>query len=63
MRLTVQNLQNDQVFMVEVEDSATVEDLKVMISVETNMGIEEQVLLANGKLLDSDSKKVSQYGV
>ncbi len=54
MRLTVQNSANDEIFQVEIEDEATVEDLKVMISVETNMLVEEQLLLGNGKMLQDD---------
>jgi len=40
MRLTVQNAESDQIFEIEVEDDATVEDVKVMISVETALPVE-----------------------
>ncbi len=34
-----------------------------MISIETNMDVNQQILMVNGKLLDNDSKQVKQYGV
>lgn len=47
----------------EIEDEAIVEDLKVIISVETNMMVDEQLLLGNGKMLADDRQKVNSYGI
>ena len=63
MRLTVQNANNDQIFELELEDDATIEDLKVLISVETGLPVEQQFLLANGKPLQNDTAKIKSYGV
>lgn len=42
MRLTIQNLANEeQIFNVEIDNEGTVEDVKIFISVETNIPIEE----------------------
>ena len=63
MRLTVQNAENDQIFEIEVEDDSSVEDLKVLISVETGLPVEQQFLLGNGKPLANDRAQVKSYGV
>lgn len=51
MRLTVQVINTDQILPIEVDDEGTIDDLKVMISFNTNIPVENQVILHNQKPL------------
>lgn len=37
MKLTIQNTMNDKIFSIEVDETSTVEDVKVLIEVETQI--------------------------
>lgn len=54
MRITIQYAKTDEFFPVEIEDDGKVEDIKVMISVEKGVTVEEQVLIHNGKFILND---------
>ena len=40
LSLTIQNTLNDEVFQIELEESGTVEDIKVLICAEKNIDVE-----------------------
>lgn len=46
-----------------MEDSGTVEDIKVLVEVETGITIPNQVLIHNGKPLVQDFAKLSSAGI
>ena len=54
MRLTIQYALTDEVFPVEIDADGRLEDIKIMISIEKNLPVEDLVLMHNGKLLAND---------
>lgn len=40
MRLTIQDSVNDKIFNIEIDDNGTVEDIKVLIEVETGITLQ-----------------------
>lgn len=54
MRLTIQYTQTDEIFPIEIDDDGKIEDIKVMISVEKGITVEEQILMHNGRILTHD---------
>ena len=63
VRVTVQNTQNEAIYAFELEDEATVEDIKVFICAESDIDIEEQILMCNGKILGDNFAKIRNVGV
>jgi hypothetical protein len=59
LSLTIQNAMNDDIFPVEIEESGTVEDIKVLICAEKGIAVEEQVLMHNQRILGNNMAKVS----
>ena len=54
MKLNVQDLQNGNVFQVEISDDGTVDDIKLIISCESGIDSEFQVLIFNQRPLMDD---------
>ena len=63
MRLTIQNAQNDQIFVIEIDDDGTVFDIKTIAEVESGIPTQNQALLHNGRLLMQDEAKVQAVGI
>lgn len=63
MKVTVDNTIKDDLHTVEVEDNGTVEDLKVLLEVETQIPIDEQLLVFQNKFLDNNTHKLTQVGI
>lgn len=63
MQLTIQNAMSDQIVSIEIEDNAIIEDIKVLIEVETGILVAEQILMHNGKPLNIDQASVASCGI
>ena len=64
LTLLVQNLTKDDVFhSLEVERDVTVEDLKCLLEIESQIPVSEQALFFKNKELKVDSKKLVECGV
>ena len=63
MRLTVKNSTNDQVYSIEVDPSQNLEDLKVLIQVQSNMPIQDQELLYQNSFLPNDWATIGSVGL
>ena len=62
--LLIQDLNKDDVFYyVECDDDATVEDLKCLISVQSNIQVEQQVLYFRQDILRTDDKLLKSFGI
>jgi hypothetical protein len=63
MLITIQNAKNDQFYAIEVEDNATIEDIKTLIEVESGILMANQIVVHNGRLLNQDLKKAKECGI
>lgn len=64
MTLLVQNILTDVFHNLEdLENDITVEDLKCLVEVESQLPVHEQALFYKNKELDQDFKKLVDYGV
>ena len=63
VRVTVQNTQNEAIYAFELDEEAIVEDIKVFICAESDIDIEEQILMCNGKILGDNYAKIKNVGV
>jgi hypothetical protein len=64
MELKVQDLSKTNVFYnIECEPDATVEDLKCLITIQSGIDLERQVLYFRQEVLNQDSKKLSECGI
>ena len=53
----------DDFFNIEIENDGKIEDIKVMISIEKNLQVEDIVIMHNGKLLASDFATATAQGI
>ena len=65
MTLLVQNLTKSDVFhnLEDVENDATVEDLKCLLEIESQLPVSEQALFFKNQEMNNDTKKLVDYGV
>jgi hypothetical protein len=63
MRLTIQDTKNDEIFSIEIEDDGKVEYIKILVSIERNLQVEEIVLMFNGRLLAQDFAAAKSQGI
>lgn len=63
MKITVDNTIKDDLHTVEVEDSGTVEDLKVLLEVETQVPIDEQLIMFQNSFLEDNTAKLKHLGI
>jgi len=65
MTLLVQNLTKSDVFhnLEDVENDATVEDLKCLLEIESQLPVSEQALFFKNQEMNYDTKKLVDYGV
>ena len=62
--LLIHDLGKDDVFYhVECEETATVEDLKCLISIQSNVGVEQQVLYFKQDIMRPDEKPINFFGI
>jgi len=62
--LLIQDLSKEDVFYhVECEDTATIEDLKCLISIQSNIGVEQQVLYFKQDIMRPDEKSINSFGI
>ena len=64
LNLLIQDLGKDDVFFhIECEDSATIEDLKCLITIQSNIPVEQQVLYFRQEILRTDEKLLKSFGI
>lgn len=63
MKITVDNTIKDDFHVLEVDDNGTVEDLKVLLEVETQIPIEDQLLVFQNSFLQDDTSKLKHLGM
>ena len=62
--LLVQDLREDDKFYhVECEPNSTVEDLKCLINIQSNVEVEKQELFFRQQMLTQDTKKLNDIGI
>lgn len=55
--------QDTDIIIIEVESNATVEDVKVLLEVESMVQLDSQVLQFQGRTLTPDSALLSTFGI
>jgi hypothetical protein len=64
LSLLIQDLGKDEVFYhVETDGDATVEDLKCLITVQSNIQVEQQVLYFRQDILRTDDRTLKSFGI
>jgi hypothetical protein len=63
MKITVDNMIKDDFHSLELEDNATVEDLKVLLEVTAQVPISDQQILFNNNVLNDDRIKLQNFGI
>ena len=63
MRITIQDTKNDEIFSIEIEDDGKVEDIKILVSIERSLQVEDIVLMFNGRLLAQDFATAKSQGI
>ena len=62
--LLIQDLQqNDKFYHIECEATATVEDLKCLINIESNIAVERQVLYFKHQSLRNDNARLNELSI
>ena len=54
MKVVISNSLNDQIYTIDIEASQTLEDLKVLVEVHSELVIQDQELLFNNNILPND---------
>ena len=63
MHITVTSATGDAVFPLEIPDDLGVADFKAFCEAQSDVPSAEMLLLFNGRSMDDDKKKVSEYGL
>ena len=64
LNLLIQDLGKDDVFYhIECEDTASIEDLKCLITLQSNIQVEQQVLYYRQDILRTDNKTLKSFGI
>jgi DNA damage-inducible protein 1 len=63
MKITIDNTIKDDLHNIEVDNDGTVEDLKVLLEVETQIPIDEQLLMFMNAFLDDNTARLKQLGI
>ena len=63
MRISIVNTLNDKVYQIEIDPTQSVEDLKVLIEVESCLPIAEQQLIFQNDFLDNNVQTVGEAGI
>ena len=64
LSLLIQDLsKDDKYYHIECEPTASVEDIKCLISVESGIDVEAQVLYYRQEILRVDSQRISELGI
>lgn len=54
---------DDKFYHVECEPDSTVEDLKCLVNIQSEVAVEQQILYYSQNVLNDDSKKLSDIGI
>ena len=63
MHITVTSATGDAVFPLEIPDDLCVADFKAFCEAQSDVPSAEMLILFNGRSMDDDKKKVSEYGL
>lgn len=58
MKITVDNTIKDDLHTLEVEDTGTVEDLKVLIEATAEIPMDDQLIMFNNSFLDDNTRQL-----
>ena len=63
MKVTIDNTIKDDFHTIEIDVNDTVENLKVLVEVESSISIDEQLLVFQNSFLDDNSSKLRHLGI
>ena len=63
MKITIDNTITDNLHTVDVDNNGTVEDLKVLVEVATEIPIDDQLLVFQNSFLEDNTSKLKHLGM